>query len=372
MLEQLFANLSSFPEEHIAEKNHNRDLVSIIVLNRNTEKYLQPLLLSVKRQTYANFEVLIVDNGSTDGSVDLVRKDYPWVQLIECHDNMGFSQGNNIGLRYARGQYIAFLNVDMEIDSSWLEELVSELRNDMTIGAAQGKQLQMFDKTALASCGGFIDFYGLVDTRGVRLNRGGRTPDDGHYDYRCDIFFGAGASLLMRRKVLDEIGLFDRKFFLNYEDVDLCWKVWLVGYRVAFVPTAVAFHAVGSVTNRLDRSVLAYHSYKNHLATLLKNYDLKNATKAISGYALILLGWSAHELVKGAVRELEASLGAIIWNLRNFRYLWNARLRIQRARRRSDEELFEMNLIRRKPFALTVYQRMAELHRLSWSPGGAN
>jgi len=205
-------------------------LVSVIIPNWNGARYLPTCLDALRRQTYPRREVIVVDNASEDGSLLLLRRDYPEVRLLALAENRGFAGG------VAQGEILALLNNDTEADPRWLAELVRALTEHPEAGSAASK-MKLFDRRDTIQSAGDI-FY----TSGVPGNRGVWQKDEGQFDREEYVFGGCGGAVAYRRKMLDQIGLFDEQFFFNCEDVDLAWRAQLAGWRCIYVPTAVVYH----------------------------------------------------------------------------------------------------------------------------------
>ena len=324
-------------------KKMNNTLVSVVILNYNGKKFVEKCLESVSKTNYPTFEVIFVDNASRDDSVKLVQKTfrrYPWLLIIQNSKNEGFAEGNNIGVKYAQGKYLVFLNIDTEVDHNWLSELVRVMESDPRIGIAQSKLLLMYNHKRIDSTGGFLKL------RGFSRLRGHQEEDQAQYSEVDDIFFASGASMIVRKEVLDEVGLFDPKFFMYSEEVDLCWRVWIRGYRIVFVPTSVVFHAGQGVTKPELRSWLNFHRYKNRIAILLKNYNSWNMVKYVAANIILECGLLPYRILKGQSDIAVAHVKAFLWIVSNFKYLWKKRLEVQfLIRKMPDEHLLSKGLI---------------------------
>src|SRR3989339_741316 len=197
-------------------KAMNVVLASIVIVNFNGKEYLEKCLTSLKRQTYPNFEVIFVDNNSTDGSCDVIEQNFnDFVRLIKNPINRGFAKANNIGLRIANGKYIVVLNNDTLVDELWLENLIkaAELSKDIGMCAS---------KIYLAQEQGIIDSTGInIYPDGIAKQRGWLEKDSKQYDDKNDVLLPSGCAALYRKEMLDQIGLFDEMFFAYCEDTDL-------------------------------------------------------------------------------------------------------------------------------------------------------
>ncbi|MCP4421094.1 MAG: glycosyltransferase family 2 protein, partial [Chloroflexi bacterium] len=236
---------------------------SIIIPHLNGKQHLDDCLGSLRRQSCSDFEVLLVDNGSTDGTQVYVRDHFPEVQLIELGSNRGFTGACNAGWEAAKGNIIILPNNDTEVDPNWLREVLAAFEQNPQVGIVASKML-LFDKRDQFHTAG--DFY-RVD--GLPGNRGVWQKDVGQYDQPEPVFSACGGSAAYRRTMLDEIGFLDDDFFFSCEDVDIGWRAQLAGWQVLYVPTAVVYHKLkatgGSVTG-------SYYDGRNFLYLIWKNY----------------------------------------------------------------------------------------------------
>jgi hypothetical protein len=315
-------------------------LVSIIILNYNGKKFLEFCLRSVLNTHYPNFEVILVDNASTDDSIKLAEERYgnvPVLIIVKNDSNLGFAAGNNEGISYGKGEYVLFLNNDTVVEPNWLIELVSVMESDAKIGAAQSKLLSLADKRTIDSAGDFVDYYGLSIRRGSWGEE-----DKGQYDRIEEIFSARGAALIVRRKILAEIGAFDADFFLSYEDIDLCWRIRLNGNKIVFVPKSRVYHIGGATT--ISSSVNVFHIEKNRLSTLLKNMPIENLAKY--NPLTFTLGEMICDFMFNRPSLLYARIRAILWVLKNFKKIWCKRLLIQRYVKKIDHEMVDEYMLK--------------------------
>ena len=239
----------------------------MIVLNHNGAGPLERCLDAVEGQALeAEWEVLVVDNGSTDGSQEAVRR-RTGVRLVEAGRNLGFAAGNNLGIRHAQGRYVVLLNNDAYPRAGFLQALLRAAEADARVGAVTSKLL--FDsRPATIQNAGVL----LLDD-GAGVDRGSGQPDDGRFAQREEVFGFCGAGALLRRQALDDVGGFDERFFMYYEDLDLSWRLRLRGWSVLFEPAAVADH--GHATSSREWSAFfTFHVDRNRVFTLLKNARL--------------------------------------------------------------------------------------------------
>ncbi len=224
---------------------------------------MKKCLETLRRQIFKDFETIVVDNGSMDGSAQLVQEQFPEVLLIQLDRNVGFSAANNIGVQHARGKYIALLNNDTEVDPHWLEELVKALESRPDIDFCASKML-VYDRRELAdACG---DFYS-IDGTGGKL---GRLQLTVLYNEPQEVFGACAGAAIYRRELLEELGGFDEDFFLAHEDTDLSFRAQLRGHRCLYVPTAIVYHHV-SATIGVDSDTYIYYGHRNAEYVYIKN-----------------------------------------------------------------------------------------------------
>jgi GT2 family glycosyltransferase len=269
---------------------------SVIVLNWNGRHLLQECLTSLRHQSYRDFEVILVDNGSQDGSVDYVRQAFPEARILALASNLGFCGGNNRGIAIARGSYILPLNNDSELESTALEELDRAVRTDPPdVGFWAVRMRRWHQRNLIDNCGTGYSIFGA----GYQIGAG--EPDDGAYDEPAWIFGAPGGGACYCRSMLDDIGMFDEDFFYNNEDVDLSFRAQLAGYRCHYVPSAIVYHR-GSVTVGPTSDKTVYHIQRNMEWAFLKNMPMGLMWKYLPLHCLYMIGWLAYWTAKGRGR----------------------------------------------------------------------
>lgn len=216
--------------------------VTVVIPNWNGKHLLKGCLDSLQRQTYRNHKTIVVDNGSTDGSVEYLAERYPDVEVACFAENRGFSVAVNEGVTRATGDYIALLNNDTEVDPRWLEELVGALERHPEVGFCASKMLNFYRRDILDTVGDGFSRYGLA------FKRGSRKTDGLEYSREEYVFGACGGAAIYRRRLFEEVGLFDEDFFAYLEDVDLSFRAQLKGFRCLYVPTAIVYHMVGGTS----------------------------------------------------------------------------------------------------------------------------
>lgn len=241
--------------------------ISVIIANLNGERYLSDCLQSLSDQTFRDFEVIVVDNGSTDGSVGLLRKDFPWVKVIALEKNTGFARGNNIGFEASSAEYVATLNNDTIADMGWLAALYEAAESDRTIG-------MVASKIFLGREGNEIDSAGmLLYPDGMTRQQGHGETDNGQFDGTREVLFPSACAALYRRGMLQETGFFDEDFFSYCEDADLGLRGRLAGWRAVLAPEASVRHLYSRTSGRYSE-FKAFHVERNHFWVLLKDLPL--------------------------------------------------------------------------------------------------
>lgn len=247
---------------------------AVVILNWNGKKFLQQFLPSVLSATYSNYEVIVADNGSSDDSVAFIQTNYPAIRLIRFENNMGFAKGYNEALKLVEADYYALLNSDAETAPGWLQPMVQLLESDQSIAACGSKLLlyankKMFEYSGAA--GGWLDKYGYPFAKGRIFDV--TEEDHGQYDQTEPIFWASGAALFIRAKVFHEMQGFDEYFFAHQEEIDLCWRIQLAGYKIYSCPASVVYH-VGGGTLPKGNSKKTYLNFRNNRIMLSKNLPL--------------------------------------------------------------------------------------------------
>lgn len=230
--------------------------VVIILVNWNSVDLTIECVRSLRAMDYPNHEIIIIDNASNDGSVNTLKSKCPTIRLFVNDSNLGFARGSNIGIRYAldnNADYILLLNNDTEVDPHFLSELVEAAEADPRIGIAGSKIYYFSEPRRLWYAGGSVNLW-KGDTRHIGENE----LDAGQYDEAKDTDYVSGCAMLIKRKVLDDIGLLDERMFLYYEDSDYCMRARKHGYRVVYVPSSIVWHKVSSTAGKVKELQLFY------------------------------------------------------------------------------------------------------------------
>ncbi len=318
--------VSSFP----AEPASPTPTFSVIIPNWNGERHLPTCLDALRRQTFRDFETIVVDNASTDRSRDLVSQQYPEIRIVPLAENRFFSGAVNAGIATSLGEVIVLLNNDTEADSAWLEELHKALHAHPEAGMAASKLL-LFDRR------GVIHSAGDVYRRdGVPGNRGVWEEDRGQYDHDRWVFSPCAAAAAYRRRMLDDIGLLDEDFVGYCEDVDLGFRAQLAGYSCIFVPTAIVYHKLSATG---AGPVASYYCGRNFISVIVKNMPASLLRKYWPRIVLAQLRYALESLRHLREPAARARLAGQIAALGQLRRMLRKRRVVQGSRRVPDRQV---------------------------------
>lgn len=343
-------------QKHVTTDLDNVPLVSIIIVNYNGKSFLRDCLESIKASEASDEEIIIVDNASSDGSLEYIKKEFPYVKLIALDKNYGFAMANNIGAEAAAGEYIVFLNNDTVVTPGWLNSLRDAFSSDPTVGAAGSKLLLYHMPERVNSAGTNIVFNG-----------GGY--DIGFMDIDSDKYNIPGpkggvcaAAMMVRKNEFLSLGGFDSMYFMYFEDVDLCWRYWLSGYRVFYVPTSIVYHRFGGTAGSdIHTPLRSFYGTRNSIFNILKNYELKNIPFPLVFNLIYHTGKFFGFLISLRFRS-SWKIPQAYWSL--IRYLpqvMKKRKNIQSKRKVTDQYLFEHSLIVSLSAAFKEYFRLRGL-----------
>ena len=256
--------------------------LAIVILNWNGADMLRKYLPTVLNYSRDEATVYVADNASTDGSLDLLRADFPECRLIVLDRNWGFADGYNRALRQIDAEYYLLLNSDIEVTHHWLTPLIEHMDTHPDVAACQPKLLSMQDRDMFeyaGASGGFLDRYGYPFCRGRIFDTVER--DDGQYDYPLEILWATGAALLVRARIYNNVGGLDRRFFAHNEEIDLCWRMRLLGYKLYCLPESRVYH-VGGGTLPKSNPMKTFLNFRNNLTMLYKclpNRELRHVMR---------------------------------------------------------------------------------------------
>jgi len=327
--------------------------ISVIIANYNGKTLLEKCLESLFKVNYDNFEVILVDNNSTDETVDFITKNYPSIILIKLDSNKGFAEPNNIGAKIAKGEHLLLLNNDTVVTYNFISEMIKVLEHDKTIGICQSLLLK--PDGSLDSSGDFIDKLGVVYNSKTKT------------DEIREISSARGASMLIHKELFEKLGGFDEKFFVSFEDVDLGWRTWILGYRVFLAPKSIVYH-LGGTTIKKIKSDIAFHGFKNQLSMKITNFEPSLAIKNMIKFFIIygsreLKIWFDYKIYGGTKLSstkyenntasnpsFKIIFNSICWVLSNPKYLIQKQRKISSTRKVSTKQLEKMNILCTKYF----------------------
>ena len=315
--------------------------VSIVIPHWNNVDVLSECLESISETDFENFETIVVDNASTDNSVAWVRSNYPDVKLIENDKNHGYAGGCNIGAAAANGTYLIFLNNDTVQDRNWISNLIKVMNSNNNIAAVQPKILNYHDRNIFdyaGGAGGHMDIYCFPFARGRIFSF--QENDEGQYNEKEKCFWSSGTCFMIRRELFQKAGGFDENFFSHMEEIDLCWRLYAMGFEVWVEPDSVVYHK-NALTLPMYSHKKYYLNHRNSLLMLLGNYSIKNIfligiprlilEKLACMYSILMLDW----------RHFTAILRSLIWIFSHPNVIMKKRKNFSKIRTIADQNIME-------------------------------
>ncbi|MFN4082659.1 MAG: glycosyltransferase family 2 protein [Bacteroidia bacterium] len=248
--------------------------VAVVIIHWNNKHLLEKFLPSVLASTYKNLEIVVADNNSSDDSVEWLKKIYPQLTVLALPQNYGYAGGYNNALPQIKADYFVLLNNDVEVTPGWIEPVIDALENTPKAVAAQPKILQYNKRNFFeyaGAAGGYIDMLGYAFCKGRLFEY--LEEDNGQYDDIFECFWASGACLFIKRQAFFEAGGFDIDFFAHMEEIDLCWRIQLLNYKVIAVNKSVVYHLGGSTLQKASPQK-TFLNFKNNLVMLLKNLPI--------------------------------------------------------------------------------------------------
>lgn len=321
--------------------------VSVIIVNYNGIKWLPECLTTLTNQTYPKYEIILVDNGSNDESVSYVEQNFSQIKLIKCTENHGFAKGNNIGFDKAAGDYIILINNDTKVYPDFIKDFVQVYIDIPNCDIAQAKIILMDDNGKLDNCGTFwtnttyLLHYGLY-----------QDVDAPKFNKSFPIFSAKGACMIIKREVIEKIGLFDNTFWSYYEETDFCHRAINSGYTIWYYPNCHCYHAMGATSSKFKQDYVYFHSQKNKLRSYIKNFSGYYLLYVLAVHSFFNLVFVVYILFKFKLSILKSVLLAYVWNIKNIRDT------LQIKKQLSDKFVTQnipTDLIKKPPFKYYVY-----------------
>jgi GT2 family glycosyltransferase len=306
--------------------------ISVIIVNWNGKHFLEDCLSSLQRQTFRDFETILVDNGSSDGSCAYVREHFPEVRLVALGENRGFTGGNIAGYAQATGELIVLLNNDTEAHPEWLAEIHDASGRFPNAGSFASKMMYFDVRDRIENCG-----FALAPT-GTTIDIGRDEPDGPEWQESSEVFGACGGAVTYRRSMLNDIGFLDPDFFMVYEDVDLSFRAQLRGYTCVYIPRAVVFHRYRASLGKLPAH-LVYYSQRNVEFVYLKNLPAGLMVRCALHRFLYEIGAAIYFTRKGhGAAFLRSKLNVI----KNFPTILRKRQEVQQSKVVSNSKLQAM------------------------------
>jgi len=326
--------------------------VAVAVLTHNGKKYLKTCIESLLNQTYRDFDIFLIDNASIDGSSEYVKQNFPIVKVIRFKKNLGFAKAYNVAIKMINANYIVLLNDDTKTHPKWLEELVTAALEDERVGVL-GSLILFLDKPDIVQhAGGKITPIGTgID---IDFGRSLQAIDR----RRRYVGFACGAAMLVKKDIFEKIGGFDNNYFTYSEDVDLCWRTWLYGYKVMFVSSSIIYHKFGGYWGGRFSPMKLYLSHLNNLRNIVKNFEFLNFIKGL--LLNIIFGVMRIFLLVMSRRIYEAIyiIKAWITFIKDFKNIYIKRVRIQHRRKIHDDFFYRARLICSLPEGIKEFLRL--------------
>mgnify|MGYP001210956463 CR=1 FL=1 len=335
--------------------------ISIIIPHYNCFDTLNNCIISLNKSSFKNFETIIVNNNSTDNSINQISKIYPDIIIINSQKNLGYAGGCNLGAKYAKGKYLIFLNNDTEHESTWIEHLFSFMENNPQVSSVQPKIKNLCNKKSFdyaGGSGGFIDILCYPFSRGRIFNT--IESDHGQYNNNMEIFWASGTAFMTRRKLFNNVSGFDTYFFAHMEEIDYHWKCQLQGYEVWVEPLSCVYH-IGGKTLSYKSPYKTFLNHRNSMIILLSNYSIVFSLILIIPRILLELVSIVKDFLFMRFNHSLAQIAAIIISIIRIDIIIKRRLHIANFRTINDRELlkkiykgsiiFDYFLLRKKRFS---------------------
>lgn len=314
-------------------------LASVVIPNWNGKHLLKTCLNSLKKQTAKNIEIIVVDNGSKDSSVDYIQRFFSWVKIIPLDKNYGFAKAVNTGIKHSLGKYVVLINNDTEVDKNCLQYLIESADKNKEVGFIAAKMLNFYDRNKIDSAGDWIDVVGHANNIGYGEKDGLKFNNSG------PVFLVTGGGGLFKKEVFDKVGYLDEDYFAYFEDVDLCLRAQLVGFKGWFEPKAKIYH-IHKATSRKNPGFLEYLQFRNMTQTIIKDFPWALLRKDFNWLRALLVNLNTIRFLASQGYTLQA-LQAEGWILLHLPQLLKKRWQIQRTKKVPDQYIID-NILPKK------------------------
>lgn len=318
-----------------------KSIVSIVIPHWNNIDILSECLQSISSTEFPDVEIIIVDNASTDNSVQWVKSNYPNIQLIENDKNHGYAGGCNIGADSASGEYLIFLNNDTIQEKNWISVLVNTMKSNPEVAALQPKILNYYDRNIFdyaGGSGGHMDIYCFPFARGRLFSS--QETDKGQYDNKEKCFWASGTCIMVRKDLFRKAGGFDETFFAHMEEIDLCWRLYAMGFKVWADSNAIVYHK-NALTLPMYTHKKYYLNHRNSLLMLFSNYSIYNIFVigipriileiVACFYSMLMLDW----------KHLTAILRSLFWIVTHPQVIIRKRNKFSKIRKLRDKNIMK-------------------------------
>lgn len=344
-------------------------LITVIIVNYNGRVIINNCIRSILKNGYDNYEIIVVDNGSTDGSTaDIVEEfveDLNKIRIINLDKNYGPAKARNSGATIAKGEYIGFLDNDTEVHPNWIVEAVKDFEKNKELGIIQCKLLLLKEPDKIDCVGEYIGQSGFLLQRAKY-----REIDNGQYDEKIEILAAKSAGMFIRRDLFNRIGGFDEDYYIYMEETDLCWRSWLSNYKVRFCPASIVYHLYSSTKDIVDRKtnnyLVRFHGTKNYIMTIIKNLGSRQLIITLPIHIMLWTGFAIFLLIRGNFRSMLNIIKGMLWNVAHLPKILKKRRHCQSMRVLSEKTL--LRIVMRKEKIIIKISQFLEAQKIIRTP----
>jgi GT2 family glycosyltransferase len=297
-------------------QQQQQPLISIVILNYNQLKVTCEFIESTKKLTYKNYEIIMVDNASKENPTEHIKAHYPHVKLIVNEKNLGFTGGNNVGIIAGKGDFFFIVNNDTEVTDNLLEKLLEPFYKDPSIGVVSPK-IRYFSNPTIIQYAGFTEINPITGRNAVI---GGKEEDNGQHDVGGYTAYAHGAAMLVKKEVIEKVGMLPEMFFIYYEELDWSAHIRRAGYKIYYQPEALIYHKE-SITMGKESAIKAYYHNRNRILFMKRNSSSFNFFLFSLFYTFLIVPKSVLKyLVKGQTTHLKNFFKGVLWNISKTKY----------------------------------------------------